>query len=280
MRLIFLVLLICVVNTGCSEKPLPSAGTPAPIETPETPTAVLLNVPFVKQGHPSTCLVAAGTMLLHHRGDATTHDELWRSVRFWNDGTSNFEIQKAIEARGFRALTFQTDRDGLLAILRSRVPAACSVKRSGGKHAVIVVGVDAAASTLTLHDPNGRAGETISMAAFEQQWVMGQTMVILPESEWLPDRIGSWRVDDNAYRAAEWVMAAERDWPETPTQSKLEHYLEAVKLNAENEEYLVQAVNFAIALNRDDALLELLGIARQRGVQDPVVRELIKTYLD
>jgi hypothetical protein len=282
MRLIFFLAVLVVVLAGCPDAPTPSPGKPTgpnPAVT-DVPKATRIEVPFVKQGHPSTCLVAAGTMLLNHRQDPTTHDELWRSVRFWNDGTSNFEIQKAIESRGFETLTFQTDRDGLLSIIRSGVPAVCSVTRSGGKHAVVVVGADAEGAVLTLHDPNGGSDESIPIEGFEQQWVMGQTMVILPEGEWLPDRIADWRNDDRIYRAREWVMAAKRDWPDDPTVSKLEHYQRAVTLDPETEAYLVEAVNLAVVLNQDAVLLELLRAARSRGVQDPAVRELIKTYLD
>lgn len=174
-----------------------AAGEP-PVELP---------VPHVRQTHPLTCLVACGAMVLNFHGDPLGHDELWRSVRMWTDGTSALEVATAIRARGHDALTCAVRNDELGLLLRRGLPVVVMVAR-GGKHSIVVAGHDPARDAYFILDPAGSREWVDSATLFDLRRPYGfQSLLVVPSG--METVRAEWRAQDRRYRSDELLRVAE-----------------------------------------------------------------------
>ncbi|MEK6606938.1 MAG: cysteine peptidase family C39 domain-containing protein [Myxococcota bacterium] len=197
----------------------------------DDPAPKPLAVPFVRQAHPATCLVAAASAVLRAHGDDAAHDALWREVRFWKDGTSDFEIQQAARRHGFDGFTFRA-RDGreLARIVDAGFPAIAAVD-APRKHALVVVGWRAREGAWRVHDPSAQAPSDEPATRFDARWATTgrQVLLLAPERARALDVLGTRGVDvariareSRRYRAEEWRVRAARDFPDPRDPRRLE----------------------------------------------------------
>lgn len=177
---------------------------------------IALEVPYVRQEHPRTCLVACGVMVMSFHGESLGHDELWRSVRMYQDGTSSLEIENVARGRGFDTATCAPTEADLISLLRLGLPTILAV-RWGGKHALVVRGYDPSTDRFAVMDP-ARGPQEISRGdlAGRREPYGRQALVIVPRSAAWRDRLRAsglptdeWEFQARTYRAGEYVIMAE-----------------------------------------------------------------------
>lgn len=152
-RVVAAALALAAAGAGCRGEP---AGRPGP-------------VPYLAQARPQSCLVAATAMVLGAHGVAATEDALWAEVRSWGEGTTVFELQEALAARGFEGLAFRSEPAELAAIVAAGYPVIAVVGWPQ-KHAIVVAGRDGARGTLRVHDPKAGGPADEAAAAFDARW--------------------------------------------------------------------------------------------------------------
>lgn len=147
---------LVALAAGCASGTVRDAPGPGP-------------VPYLRQARPQSCLVAATAMVLRAYGVAATEDRLWPEVRSWGEGTTVFEVQDLLEARGFTGLAFRSTPGELEAILGAGYPVIAVVGWPQ-KHAIVVAGSDPERGTLRLHDPKAGGPADVGVAAFDERW--------------------------------------------------------------------------------------------------------------
>jgi ABC-type bacteriocin/lantibiotic exporter with double-glycine peptidase domain len=151
-----LVAAVLAVAAGCAGGSSREIARPGP-------------VPYLAQERRQSCLIAATAMVLRAYGVPATEDRLWSQVRSWGEGTTVFEVQDLLEARGFDGLAFRSAPPELAAILAAGYPVIAVVGWPQ-KHAIVVVGRDLVRGTLRLHDPKAGGPADVDAAAFDARW--------------------------------------------------------------------------------------------------------------
>jgi hypothetical protein len=120
------------------------------------------------------------------------------------DGTSNADVLEFLESRGVTGLSIQADPPLLRRLLAAGRTPILSLRRNGGKHAVVAVGYSGldVRGTFEIVDP--RTGpERLSAADLWEQWrpYGGQALLLFRGSpEGLPER-SRLEAQDRIYRA-------------------------------------------------------------------------------
>lgn len=147
------------------------------------PTAVLLDVPAIKQPH-NMCLAACISMVLRYWGADITPRSLADRVPIYRDGIAGQDVQPLIERMGFRSFLIQPPFGDLLEHLRKgRPPVVEFPARGGGRHAMVLVGFDEAKQDLFLMDPASGKRRSFDYKTFQQKWEEAQrwTFLIVPK---------------------------------------------------------------------------------------------------
>lgn len=89
------------------------------------------------------CMVAASAAVSRHAGVSLTEAELAQHTRIFADGTSLFEVQRALEGRGLQTLVAGLSDRELSALLRAGLPVVLNLSLSkDSAHTVVLVGFD------------------------------------------------------------------------------------------------------------------------------------------
>lgn len=224
---------------------LAMAGSPVTAQAvvpadPDAGQGISLAVDLIRQAHPTTCLIACAAMVMRFHGSAVDHDDLWRSVRMWADGTSFLEVENATRSRGLQAMTCGPTEDELVALLRLGLPSIIAVERSG-KHTVVVRGYDTVSSSFIVLDP-AHGGEAVSRVrlASEREPYARQALLIAPnldailggaEGGDLP--VATWVEQARRYRVAEYLRMADLE-PEDELAQRLAFWEAALREDPQN----------------------------------------------
>jgi hypothetical protein len=122
----------------------------------------------VQQG--PMCLVAASASVSRHAGHGLTTSELSKHTVMHADGTSLFEVQRALDGLGVETLVASLDDAELTRLLSAGVPVVVNhVLGPDRVHAVVLVGFDGPASApsgWTVLDP--RDGRARTLRSFDR----------------------------------------------------------------------------------------------------------------
>lgn len=161
---------------------------------------ILLPFQRVTQKH-DTCLPTSLSAVLSALGIDVSADEIAREITY--GGTAFWAAADWLEKRGLAVRFFIVTPDAATRLLQSSIPFVLGLEWESSAHAVAVVGLDEAASTLLIHDPNSyRTRAHLLDYIQEEEGPIGpKGMVVVP-----PEQVGL--VDEVISAEDSEVMAA------------------------------------------------------------------------
>jgi ABC-type bacteriocin/lantibiotic exporter with double-glycine peptidase domain len=144
---------------------------------------VQLEVPAIKQPY-MRCLVASVSMVLKYWGREVSPDAIGGQVPVYRDGTAGKDLAKFVESLGFHGFLIQPSFDDLLEHLTKRRPLIIALPAQGAvRHAMVFVGFDLTAGTVSLNDPASGKRITDNLVSFRKRWEEGKrwTFLIVPK---------------------------------------------------------------------------------------------------
>jgi ABC-type bacteriocin/lantibiotic exporter with double-glycine peptidase domain len=145
-------------------------------------TAVLLEVPAIKQPH-NLCLAACVSMVLKYWGVDATPQAIADQVPIYRDGVTGLDLQRLVELMGMQGFLIQPPFEDLLEHLRKRRPPVVQFpSRGGSRHAMVLIGFDAGRRVLFLIDPANGTRKSLDYKTFQKEWEKAQrwTFLIVP----------------------------------------------------------------------------------------------------
>jgi ABC-type bacteriocin/lantibiotic exporter with double-glycine peptidase domain len=144
---------------------------------------VWLDVPRIKQSY-MRCLVASVSMVLGYWGGKISPDVIGEHVAVYKDGTAGRDLADFVESLGFHGFLIQPSFEDLLDHLGNGRPPIISLPEgNSSRHAMVCIGYDLSAGTISFNDP--ASGKSISqeLASFRKRWEKGQrwTFLIVPK---------------------------------------------------------------------------------------------------
>lgn len=175
--------------------------------------------PRVQRG--PMCALAASAMALDPFGASLDPLRLAREVPFHVDGTSFFDLQEALTARGFTSFAFQGDAALVARFVAGGLPVVAAVAVGGEKHAITISGVRGVALAGICHpieirliDPRSGATTWRSSAELARTSIADQLFVAFP-ADLDPSRLAgvaadlaAIRVQNARFRSREWIRRA------------------------------------------------------------------------
>ena len=147
--------------------------------------AVALSVPFVPQER-DTCAAAALAMVLRYWDVPADQAEIARELLEPElRGIRGSRLAAFARERGLTAIAYAGDLAQLRDFVAKRRPLIVAWKMGEGFHDVVVVGFDAEAGEITVHDPAEGASRRVPEADFEKRWAGSGhwTLLVLPEAK-------------------------------------------------------------------------------------------------
>jgi ABC-type bacteriocin/lantibiotic exporter with double-glycine peptidase domain len=145
---------------------------------------IRLDVPAIRQPY-NLCLAASVSMVMGYWGTATSVQEIADHVGVYKDGTTGADMKRYVDSLGLRSFLIQPPYADLLAHLEKGRPLVIVLADSKDRrHAMVLIGHDPIAGTLTLNDPAVGRAVTLPSADFLARWQAADrwTMLVVPAS--------------------------------------------------------------------------------------------------
>ena len=143
---------------------------------------VWIDVPVLKQPY-NLCLATSVSMVLRYWGTDLSPREIGAQVTVYWNGATGHDLQRLVEARGFRGFLIEPPFTDLLDHMRKGRPLVIAVPAHGkGRHAMVLTGFDEDKCLIFLNDPAGGKRRTLDYKTFQRQWEAAHrwTFLILP----------------------------------------------------------------------------------------------------
>ena len=122
-------------------------------------------------------------MVLNYWGVDATPQAVADQVPIYRDGVTGQDLQRLIERMGLRGFLVQPPFEDLLEHLRKKRPPVVQFHSRGeSRHAMVLVGFNAARQEIYLIDPASGKRRSYSYNDFQEKWEMAQrwTFIIVP----------------------------------------------------------------------------------------------------
>lgn len=171
------VLITATLTLAASMIPSSSQAQPAPLDVP------LLDVPYLPQSE-ALCGAAAIAMVMRYWGARGIYAETFADlVDVEAEGIRGTELIRALESRGFAAMSFRGDLGQIQTTLEKRHPLVALIEdRPGRLHYVVIVGWRG--DRIIVHDPARAPYRVVLLEAFLRAWSVSGfwTLVAQPGS--------------------------------------------------------------------------------------------------
>jgi hypothetical protein len=156
--------------------PSSSQAQPAPLDVP------LLDVPYLPQSE-ALCGAAAIAMVMRYWGATGVYAETFADlVDAEAGGIRGSELIRALESRGFAAMSFRGDLERIQTTLEKRHPIVALIEdRPGRLHYVVIVGWRG--DRVIVHDPARAPYRVMRSEAFLQAWAVSGFWTLLAQPE-------------------------------------------------------------------------------------------------
>ena len=144
---------------------------------------IRLDVPAIRQPY-NLCLAASVSMVMGYWGVTRSVQEVGNHVGVYKAGTTGADMKRYVDSLGLRSFLIQPPYADLLTHLKKGRPLVIVLADSKDRrHAMVLVGHDPLADTLTLNDPAAGHAVTMPSADFLARWRAASrwTMLIVPD---------------------------------------------------------------------------------------------------